>query len=145
MFVIFVTVLILIFTTVFFLLPLNARVWFQHRVAVLRDECLDPAYFSLARALASHRAVVELGCERRWTKPAYGSLGPGEREILRSLDEQLVEEFAKRLVRGSAFGWLLWLLTAHWRTASVPEPRHLAREGLGVSQRLSVQGRPRMA
>jgi hypothetical protein len=128
-----IAVVIGVWLTLFYLLPGNARSRFQYRAAVLRDECLDalldgqlrrsapvesfiarasamaarPNAFTLTKALAAHLAMKELNCDAA-KAPTYASLEPDERKLLHLWDEQLHAALGERLIRGSAFGWLLW-------------------------------------
>ena len=157
-------------TTLFYLVPLIARSRFQYRATVIRDECIEavfdgrlprsapveefvatadsmakhPEEYTLLRALAAHRAMKDLGCQVP-EPPSYGSLKPEERRLLHKLDSQLFEAFSDRLIRGSSFGWLIWLalglrnLLA--RSASTASPQSLAREFGAVSDRIPLKGR----
>ena len=176
MFATLVATVVGVWVTLFYLLPLAARARFEYRATVLRDEALDavldgrlrrmepvesflarasamaahPELFTLTRALAAHRAMAELGCEKE-KPPSYASLRPEERKLLHRLDEELYRALGQRLVRGSSFGWLLWggvrLLSPLLRSKRHPEavsatsPQNLAREYTALSEKVPIKWR----
>jgi len=110
-----------------------------------------PEEFTLLNALAGHLALKELGCDVREIVPSYHTLTPEERKLLHGLNEQLVEALDRRLVRGSSFGWLLWIATRllcwapgsrrRQKSRSGPSPQLLAREYTVVSEKVPLKGR----
>ena len=159
--------------TLFYLFPLIARAKFQYRATVLRDKCMDavlggrlrrtppvesflvranamaerPDLFTLARALAVHRTMHELNW--RPEVPSQDCLKPEERELLGPLNAELEHAFVQRLIFGSSFGWLLWLVSLALRAlrpkrrsdvAPVATPQHLAREYSAASLTVPIKG-----
>ena len=170
-----VAVVVGIWATILFLLPLNGRVTFQYRAAVLRDRCIDavfdgrlprtasvawfieradamvvhPERFGIARAFAVHLAVRELGHEPPPTDVEYLYLKPEHRDLMVELDDELNRALAQRFVRGSSFGWLLWLITRRdddgprddQGSVHVPPPEHLAQEDFEMSTKIPVMSK----
>ncbi len=170
-----VAVAVGVWLTLFYLFPLNARARFQYRATVLRDTCLDavldgrlrhtpsvdsflvradamatrPEFFTLTRAWALHQAMAELRCDGV-EAPTDASLKPEERQLLRRLEDKLLQAFVERLVRGSSFGWLWWLTSTLFRlvprskqrstAVSEASPKHLAEEYSAMSERVPIKG-----
>jgi hypothetical protein len=120
---------------------------FLERASVM---AAHPELFSLTRALAVHLALTELGLDgAERPRPSHASLTPEEHNLLQRLEDELDRALAQRLVRGSSFGWLLWLASRllpqlpsprrHSSTVSVPPPQHLAREDFGISEKVPIK------
>src|SRR5206468_4354650 len=109
-----------------------------------------PEFFTLTRAWAVHRAMTDLDCDGA-KPPNYGSLNEEQRQLLCKLEEDLLQAFVERLVRGSSFGSLLWLASTvlrlthrskqDSRAASGTSPKHLAEEYSAISERVPIKGR----
>ncbi len=168
-----VAVVVGVWVTLFYLLPLIARARFEYRATVLRDECLDavfdgrlprttpvesflarasmmaahPNAFTLTMALAVQLAMTDLGCDEP-QRPTYASLKPEERKLLHQLDDRLHHALGERLVRGSSFGWLLWLNSMlrrlvgkrHSKAVSGTSPQQLARAYSAISEKVQLEG-----
>jgi hypothetical protein len=173
---VFVLLVVGVWLTLFYLLPLIARAKFEYRATVLRDTCVDALHdgllpsvdpvreflsrasymathadaFTLTRAIAAHYALAELGYDGG-RPPTYASLRPEERRLLHELDSELHRALGDRLIRGSSFGWILWLgvlVLRRFRSMrnqgaaaqAAPSAEDLAREYSEVSDRVHAKG-----
>jgi hypothetical protein len=115
--------------------PRLARLIFLHRLEVIRDDCIDailedrlkeaasvsrflqvaetganvPHFLTLPRLFALSRAMVDAGIDvdKVAPPPSYSDLQPGERQLMRELDERMCAAYKAYLNWGSPASWIL--------------------------------------
>lgn len=126
---------LLVWWTLFFVLPAIGRVHFSDHVARLRDEVDeavitgqlpfdynlrdwleraqilidDPRILGLTRVMAVHRAHAVLGVPIDSPGEEYEGLDPAQQEVMAAFDERMVRLIKTRLIIGSTFAIVFWL------------------------------------